>query len=156
VRSVDVGCLQIKLMFDPGAFASLDQAFAPTANALDAAHFLNRYRDRVMALGTIRRCPTGNWIWRPHTRISSRAAAFTLTSPGPATSMPRLRPAILPWRTIPEADAMRRANVAATACQGLWRRLYPTPARPLLAVRTGMNGRRKRGDDRYAAQRVRT
>ncbi len=42
VRSIDVGCLQINLMFHPDAFASLDQAFDPRANALYAAHFLNQ------------------------------------------------------------------------------------------------------------------
>ena len=40
VRSIDVGCLQVNLMYHPTAFASLDQAFDPTANAAYAAHFL--------------------------------------------------------------------------------------------------------------------
>ncbi len=40
VRSIDVGCLQVNLMFHPTAFASLDEAFDPRANALYAAHFL--------------------------------------------------------------------------------------------------------------------
>jgi hypothetical protein len=41
VRSIDVGCMQINLMFHPDAFASLDQAFDPGANARFAARFLN-------------------------------------------------------------------------------------------------------------------
>ncbi len=41
VRSIDVGCMQVNLMFHPTAFASLDEAFDPQANALYAAHFLN-------------------------------------------------------------------------------------------------------------------
>jgi hypothetical protein len=41
VRSIDVGCMQVNLMFHPVAFASLDEAFDPGANALYAAHFLN-------------------------------------------------------------------------------------------------------------------
>ena len=41
VRSIDVGCMQVNLMFHPTAFASLDAAFDPRANALYAAHFLN-------------------------------------------------------------------------------------------------------------------
>jgi hypothetical protein len=41
VRSIDVGCMQINLMFHPTAFVSLDQAFDPQANALYAAKFLN-------------------------------------------------------------------------------------------------------------------
>jgi soluble lytic murein transglycosylase-like protein len=41
VRSIDVGCMQVNLMFHPRAFASLDQAFEPTTNARYAARFLN-------------------------------------------------------------------------------------------------------------------
>lgn len=44
VRSIDVGCMQINLMFHPNAFASLDEAFEPTANALYAAHLLDELR----------------------------------------------------------------------------------------------------------------
>ncbi|MGA3398199.1 MAG: transglycosylase SLT domain-containing protein [Acetobacteraceae bacterium] len=41
VRSIDVGCMQVNLMFHPTAFASLEEAFDPRANAQYAAHFLN-------------------------------------------------------------------------------------------------------------------
>ncbi|MDR3538704.1 MAG: transglycosylase SLT domain-containing protein [Acetobacteraceae bacterium] len=41
VRSIDVGCMQVNLMFHPDAFANLDQAFEPTSNARYAARFLN-------------------------------------------------------------------------------------------------------------------
>ena len=41
IRSIDAGCMQVNLMYHPDAFASLDQAFDPTANAVYAAHFLN-------------------------------------------------------------------------------------------------------------------
>jgi hypothetical protein len=41
VRSIDVGCMQVNLMHHPEAFASLDQAFDPMANATYAARFLN-------------------------------------------------------------------------------------------------------------------
>jgi hypothetical protein len=41
VQSIDVGCLQVNLMYHPEAFASLEQAFDPRANANYAAHFLN-------------------------------------------------------------------------------------------------------------------
>ena len=40
VRSIDVGCMQVNLMFHPAAFATLDQAFDPGINALYAARFL--------------------------------------------------------------------------------------------------------------------
>ena len=42
VRSIDVGCMQVNLMFHPGAFPTLDQAFDPVANATYAADFLRR------------------------------------------------------------------------------------------------------------------
>ncbi len=41
VRSIDVGCMQVNLMFHPGAFTNLDEAFDPLANAHYAAQFLN-------------------------------------------------------------------------------------------------------------------
>lgn len=42
VRSIDVGCMQVNLMYHAEAFASLEQAFDPVANADYAAHFLTR------------------------------------------------------------------------------------------------------------------
>lgn len=41
VRSIDVGCLQVNLMFHPTAFTNLEEAFDPTSNARYAARFLN-------------------------------------------------------------------------------------------------------------------
>jgi hypothetical protein len=41
VQSIDVGCMQVNLMHYPYAFANLDQAFNPTANAAYAVRFLN-------------------------------------------------------------------------------------------------------------------
>ena len=40
VPSIDVGCLQINLVYHPEAFASLEQAFDPAANAQAAARLL--------------------------------------------------------------------------------------------------------------------
>ena len=37
IRSIDVGCMQVNLMFHPDAFVSLDEAFDPMANARYAA-----------------------------------------------------------------------------------------------------------------------
>lgn len=41
VRVVDVGCMQVNLHHHPRAFASLDEAFDPVANARYAARFLS-------------------------------------------------------------------------------------------------------------------
>lgn len=43
-RSIDVGCMQISLLFHPNAFTTLEQAFDPDANARFAARFLNALR----------------------------------------------------------------------------------------------------------------
>ena len=50
VQSIDVGCMQVNLMYRPEAFASLNQAFDPKTNAVYAADFLNRLFIK-----------TGNW-----------------------------------------------------------------------------------------------
>lgn len=41
VRSIDVGCMQINLRHHPDAFANLEEAFDPAANARYAARFLS-------------------------------------------------------------------------------------------------------------------
>jgi hypothetical protein len=41
VQSIDIGCMQVNLMYHPTAFASLEEAFDPRANAVYAARFLN-------------------------------------------------------------------------------------------------------------------
>ena len=40
VQSIDIGCMQVNLLHHPDAFASLEQAFDPLANATYAARFL--------------------------------------------------------------------------------------------------------------------
>jgi len=42
IRSIDIGCGQVNLMHHPTAFASLEQAFDPQANAAYAARFLKQ------------------------------------------------------------------------------------------------------------------
>ena len=41
-RSIDVGCMQVNLLHHASAFASLEEAFDPVANARYAAHFLQQ------------------------------------------------------------------------------------------------------------------
>jgi hypothetical protein len=56
VRSIDIGCMQINLMHHPDAFASLDEAFDPPANAAYAVRFLkalyNQSHDWPTAVAT--------------------------------------------------------------------------------------------------------
>ena len=47
IRSIDVGCLQVNLLHHPGAFASLEEAFEPAANARYAARFLRELQGRA-------------------------------------------------------------------------------------------------------------
>ncbi len=44
VRSIDIGCMQVNLRHHPDAFASLEEAFDPAANARYAARFLAELR----------------------------------------------------------------------------------------------------------------
>jgi hypothetical protein len=47
MRSIDVGCMQVNLMYHPDAFANLEEAFAPEANVRYAASFLHRLRQET-------------------------------------------------------------------------------------------------------------
>lgn len=47
VRSFDVGCLQVNVMYHPSAFQSLEDAFDPVLNARYAAQFLTELRDKT-------------------------------------------------------------------------------------------------------------
>jgi hypothetical protein len=47
VASIDVGCMQVNLLHHPNAFASLEEAFDPYANARYAARFLNELYART-------------------------------------------------------------------------------------------------------------
>jgi hypothetical protein len=49
VRSIDVGCFQVNLLHHPFAFATLDEAFDPAANARYAAHLLAELHSRFGA-----------------------------------------------------------------------------------------------------------
>lgn len=49
-RSIDVGCMQVNLMYHPNAFASLDEAFDPSTNTQYGARFLKALYQEI-----------GNW-----------------------------------------------------------------------------------------------
>ncbi len=69
VRQIDVGCMQINLQAHPAAFASIEQAFDPAANADYAATFLLRLRDDA----------GGNWFVATgyyHSRTPELAANY--------------------------------------------------------------------------------
>jgi hypothetical protein len=70
IVSIDVGCMQINLMHHPDAFASLDEAFDPSANTRYGARFLSAlYRE------------TGNWPQAAaayHSRTPDIAASYEM------------------------------------------------------------------------------
>ena len=76
VRSIDVGCLQVNLLYHPHAFASLAEAFDPAANAAYAARYL-----------TALFAETGDWL----------AAAAAYHSHTPALGAPYRRAVLALW-----------------------------------------------------------
>ncbi len=62
VQSIDVGCMQINLMYHPAAFSSLDNAFDPVTNVYYGASFLRQLK-----------ATTGNW--------SAAVAAYHSSTP---------------------------------------------------------------------------
>ena len=67
-RNIDVGCLQINLKYHPEAFASLEEAFAPSSNVAYGADFLLRLHEE-----------TGSWaraVERYHTADVPRGQAY--------------------------------------------------------------------------------
>lgn len=52
LRSIDVGCMQVNLLYHPEAFASLDEAFDPQANLRYAVRFLRTLRAEHRDWGT--------------------------------------------------------------------------------------------------------
>ena len=68
IKSIDVGCMQINLMYHPTAFATLEQAFDPEANVGYAARFLKGLYEA-----------TSNWVTAAsyyHSQTPSLAAAY--------------------------------------------------------------------------------
>lgn len=69
MRSIDTGCMQINMLHHPNAFASVDQAFDPAANADYAARFLVELRDKA----------DGDWMRAAgfyHSQTPHRAEAY--------------------------------------------------------------------------------
>ncbi len=76
VASIDVGCFQVNLMYHPAAFASMEEAFDPVANATYAAAFLASLHTR-----------TGGW----------QAAVAAYHSATPARGLPYRDRVLADW-----------------------------------------------------------
>ena len=123
VASVDVGCFQINLLHHPTAFASLEEAFDPSANAAYAARFLLALRTR-----------TGSWdgaIAAYHSATPERGSAYhdhvlaSLKSLG-ETLVEATAPAsrVVVWMPSAAGDPMR-----------IWRPSAPGAAPGMIVIR---------------------
>ncbi len=92
VRSIDVGCFQVNLLFHPDAFATLAAAFDPAANALAAARFLHALHDA-----------TQDWD----------AAVGRYHSADPGLGIPYMRQVLASWRGGPAMPSPILSQVAA-------------------------------------------
>ncbi|ONG58955.1 hypothetical protein BKE38_01155 [Pseudoroseomonas deserti] len=120
VRLIDVGCLQVNLHHHPTAFASLETAFDPLANARYAAAFLRRLQ-----------AASGDWVTAAglyHSGTAERAEAYRLRvlAAWPAGGGPALaqRRRALPLPPLDPMAAQREALAQA------WQGLRPAPAPP--------------------------
>lgn len=84
IRSIDVGCFQVNLLYHPHAFADLDEAFDPVANARYAAQFLAALHQR-----------TGLW----------QAAVALYHSATPALGEPYRDRVLASWGVLAQASA---------------------------------------------------
>lgn len=110
VRSIDVGCMQVSLLYHPDAFASLEEAFDPLRNVDYAARFLSRleaqsgswqsatalYHSATPALGAdyqrrvLAALPAeqGAALAAAFTQAGTRGAFMLSTHPSPARFLP--------------------------------------------------------------------
>jgi len=151
IRSIDVGCFQINLMYHPDAFASLDAAFDPVANANAAAAFLTQLREK-----------SGGWVTAIalyHSALPERGEPYRMQVlarwygfhpplGGAQPSLPAMRLAPIRWwsglprgprrcgSTRPRAPASRRSCRAAkrAACPACSCRAKPRCAARLNAL----------------------
>jgi Transglycosylase SLT domain len=121
IRSIDVGCLQVSLLHHPHAFASLEQAFDPVANARFAAGFLRRLFDQ-----------THDWA----------AAAAAYHSQTPALAGPYRAHVLAAWARLggPPADVTETAAVTPFPAMTAATILPPRPD-TFHIIRTGPFGR---------------
>lgn len=94
VTSIDVGCLQVNLMHHPHAFASLDQAFDPYANADYAAQFLTQLHGQ-----------TGDW-----TRAAAQYHSMT-----PELALAYQRKVVAAWTSEQQGLPVQPANLLLAA-----------------------------------------
>jgi hypothetical protein len=171
VRNMDVGCMQINMMYHGDAFTSIEQAFDPAANVAYAARFLQQLHGKM-----------GSWheaAGRYHSatpiynqRYKEKIArlwyeqrkgggSIALASRDPVAAAPAVAPAEVARdpapraRTIIPVDYDRMARLASAWRQ---RTVRPTPAAVPIAARISQPRagiRDARAESAFAAKRVR-
>ena len=171
VRNMDVGCMQINMMYHGDAFTSIEQAFDPAANVAYAARFLKRlyakmgswheaagryhsatpiynqrYKEKIARLWDEQREGGGSIALA--SRDPGAVAPDVATAEVSRNSAPRAR-------TIIPVDYDRTARLASAWRQ---RTVRPTPAAVPIAARisqprAGVRG--ARAESAFAAKRVR-
>ncbi len=120
IRSIDVGCMQVNLMYHPNAFASLDQAFDPMANAAYAARFLTELNKQ-----------TGSW--------EQATAWYHSATPGVGDAYQRKVLAVLPDER--QRQPAPGGPLAATAGTGAWMLSNNAVAARVIPLPAGTAGR---------------
>lgn len=122
-RSIDVGCMQVNLLHHGNAFASLDEAFDPAANARYAAQFLLRL---LAQTGSWPRAVAGYHSLTPDIGAEySRKVLAVWARPGLGQSIDQ--PVMT--ASLPAASAVAMVNPATPALS------------PSTAMQTGTNAR---------------
>ena len=116
VRSIDVGCMQVNLMFHGDAFSSLDEAFDPGANARYAGRFLNRLRAQ-----------TGSW--------PAATAGYHSLTPGIGDDYARKVLAV--WERPASPQAPAAPAVVQQAALQPWAPSFVPPASTTLSIGGG-------------------
>jgi hypothetical protein len=154
IQSVDVGCLQVNLMYHKGAFASLEQAFEPAANAAYAARLLlalhtqtgswpraaAAYHSQTPAIGqAYQEKVLAAWAV-PDRRLPYRAADATAAGDAPAEvvhpHVPEATRGAIGGAALPGASHFQRSFNTAKLPAGTGRALWAYRAMPVrLALR---------------------
>lgn len=133
IRSIDVGCLQVNLMYHPTAFTDLEQAFDPTANTAYAASFLRSlyaelmdwaaaaaaYHSRTADIAAVyqqRVMATWGTGVVPGTQVAISPQLPRLQATGPISPFRPFAPPRLPDVPITDIADTRRMVSVASAC----------------------------------------
>ena len=114
VRNIDVGCMQVNLLYHADAFASLEQALDPATNVAYAAEFL---KDQFAATGSWVRAAANYHSTTPEKGRAYREKVVRLwrqeRGRGAKAGRPAPRPSAIPPRRFAAVDAGRTERLNA-------------------------------------------